>query len=317
MSGGLVALLDDVAAIARLAASTVDDASAAAVKVSSKAVGVVVDDAAVTPSYVTNLSPSRELPIIWKITKGSLMNKLVFILPAILLLSVYLPQAIAPVLLLGGLYLSYEGAEKVYEAVTGNGHGAEEDIANLSPEELEKKRVASAIRTDFILSAEIMVISLGEIINEPILDRAITLIIVGIAITILVYGVVGMLVKIDDLGLRLTKSNSPKTQRLGRTLVEGMPVVLHWLSIVGTAAMLWVGGHILISNIAELGIAGPQHFAHDAAHAVSHAIPFAQGVTAWFTDSLISAVVGLAIGLLIVGLMHLIPSKAGKEGAAH
>ncbi|GHF50357.1 ABC transporter [Deinococcus metalli] len=306
-----MALLDDVAAIARLAAASVDDIGAAAGRASMKAVGVVVDDTAVTPRYVTGFSPDRELPIIWRIARGSLRNKVVFILPAALLLSQFLPWAITPILMLGGAYLCFEGAEKVYEAVSGGAHHDEapQDAATLSSAQHEGQMVSGAIRTDFILSAEIMALSLSEVADEPLLSRTLILVVVAVLITALVYGVVGLIVKMDDLGLKLARSGTGAARALGRGLVRGMPAVLAALSVIGTAAMLWVGGHILLVGLEEFGVAGPYHALHDAAVAAGHAIPALEGVVEWLVETLGSAVVGLIVGGIIVALLHLRPGR--------
>ena len=214
MSGGLFALLDDVAALAKLAAASVDDVGAAAGRASAKAAGVVVDDTAVTPQYVAGVAAQRELPIIKKIAIGSLRNKILFILPAALVLSEFLPWLLTPLLMLGGTYLCYEGAEKVYEKLAGH-HGPEETPQEQFGPEHEGPMVAGAIRTDFILSAEIMVIALNEVADEPFLSRAIILLVVAVAITILVYGVVAAIVKMDDVGLHLTERTSTLAQRIG------------------------------------------------------------------------------------------------------
>ncbi|PTA68553.1 DUF808 domain-containing protein [Deinococcus arcticus] len=314
MSGGLVALLDDVAAIARLAAASIDDIGAAAAKAGTKAIGVVVDDTAVTPRYVTGFRPERELPIIWRIARGSLRNKVLFILPVALLLSQFLPWAITPILMVGGAYLCFEGAEKVIEAFGGHHESAAESEAKLSSEAHEQQMVAGAIRTDFILSAEIMAIALAEVANEPFALRAVILLVVALIITALVYGVVGLIVKMDDFGLRLAQSGSGAARALGRGLVKGMPVVLGALSVIGTAAMLWVGGHIVLDGLAKFGLGGPAHFLHDLAVAAGHAVPFAEGFVEWLVETLGSGLVGLVLGGLIAGLLHLRP---GKSKAAH
>ncbi|GGQ98234.1 DUF808 domain-containing protein [Deinococcus ruber] len=304
MSGGLVALLDDVAAIAKLAAASLDDIGAAAGKASIKAVGVVVDDTAVTPRYVAGLSPERELPIIWKIARGSLRNKIVFILPAALLLSQFLPWAITPLLMLGGSYLCFEGAEKVYEALRPRGAAHE----SAEPAD-EKTVVAGAVRTDFILSAEIMAISLGEVTDQPLLSRALILVVVAVLITALVYGVVGLIVKMDDIGLKLAKTRSGTARLIGRGLVRGMPGVMAVLSVVGTAAMLWVGGHIVLDGLEKFGFGWPAHTLHDLAHAAGNVLPFAAGVVTWLVETLGSGLCGLLLGAIIVGALHLRPKK--------
>ncbi|GGK32516.1 ABC transporter [Deinococcus malanensis] len=309
MSGGLVALLDDVAAIAKVAASSIDDIGAAAAKAGSKAVGVVVDDTAVTPRYVTGFSPQRELPIIWRIARGSLKNKLLFILPAALLLSQFLPWAITPILMLGGAYLCYEGAEKLYEAVAGHHDEQSDQPAILSSEAHEEQMIAGAIRTDFILSAEIMAISLATVADQVFLLRTFILIVVAFGITLLVYGVVGLIVKMDDLGLRLANGASGAGQALGRGLVKGMPIFLSALSIIGTIAMLWVGGHIILDGLEKFGIGELAHALHDDAVAAGHAIPAAHGLVEWLVETLGSGAAGLLIGAPIVALMHVLSKK--------
>ena len=310
VSGGLIALFDDVAAIAKVAAASLDDIGAAAGKAGVKAIGIVVDDTAVTPRYVTGFKPERELPIIWRIAKGSLRNKVLFILPVALLLSQFLPWAITPILMLGGAYLCYEGAEKVYEALFVR-HGPEsaEVAPDLSSTGHEDRMVSGAVRTDLILSAEIMAISLAEVADQPLLSRALSLVVVAFMITVLVYGLVGLIVKADDLGLRLARSGSAGAQALGRGLVRGMPAVMSALSVIGTAAMLWVGGHIVLVGLEEFGLGGPNHFLHDLAVGAGKALPAISGLGQWLVETLGSGLIGLALGLLLVALLHLRPKR--------
>jgi len=304
MPSGLAALLDDVSIIARAASASVDDIAAAAGRAGSKTAGVVIDDAAVTPSYVTGLSPARELPIIWKITKGSLFNKLIILLPGALLLSEFLPQAIVFILMLGGAYLSYEGAEKVLEKLGGAKHGKTLDDKIDDPVEFEKQRIAGAVRTDLILSAEIMAITLNEVATEDLMTRAGVLALVGIAVTIGVYGTVGLIVKMDDVGLHLAKKKSQLVKSFGRGLVAFMPHLLTALSIIGTVAMLWVGGGIILHGLAEIGIAGPEHWVAGIEHGVSEIAGRAGGILGWLTFAGLSALVGLILGAVIVFLLH-------------
>lgn len=317
MAGGLVALLDDIAAIAKVAAASLDDIGAAAGKASIKAAGVVVDDAAVTPRYVHGFSPKRELPIIRKIAIGSIRNKLLIILPVAMLLSQFLPQALPYLLIAGGLFLCYEGAEKVYEALTGGHHEDEDATAALGGPEHEKTMVSGAIRTDLILSAEIMVISLSSVEEEPFFTRLMVLIVVAILITILVYGVVALIVKMDDVGLALAKRESSFSQRIGRGLVGAMPKVMSVLTVVGIAAMLWVGGHILIVNVGEAGFHWPADRLHDLEHWFGDLVSGGfSGVLSWTSGTVVSALVGLVVGAIVVLIMHLIP-KRKKADAAH
>ncbi|MEZ5735660.1 MAG: DUF808 domain-containing protein [Novosphingobium sp.] len=311
MPSGLVALLDDVSVIARAAAASIDDVGAGVAKAGSKAAGVVIDDAAVTPSYVTNFTPDRELPIIWAIAKGSLRNKLLILLPAALVLSEFLPVAIIPLLMIGGLYLSFEGAEKVLEKLGGAKHGEtlEDPVEDVA--EFERQRTAGAIRTDFILSAEIMAIALAEVADADLVQRAIILVAVGIAITALVYGAVALIVKMDDIGLHLVQRASASAQHVGRLLLKAMPVLLVLLSSVGTIAMLWVGGGILLHGLEELGLGAPAHFAHGLQHSVEHVTGVLGGVLGWLTYAVLSAIFGLALGLVAIAL-HLVQKMRGN-----
>ena len=313
MAGGLVALLDDIAALVKLAAASIDDVGAAAAKASVKATGVVVDDTAVTPRYVQGLAPERELPIIKKIALGSLRNKLLVILPVIMVLSQFLPWLLTPILMVGGAYLCYEGAEKVWELVSGH-HEDEGEPGDVD----EKTVVSGAIRTDFILSAEIMVIALNEVETEPFVSRLIILVIVALLITALVYGVVGLIVKMDDVGLKLAERESGASQRIGRGLVKGMPRLLSILSTVGIAAMLWVGGHILLVGVDELGWHPLYDFVHHLEEGVA-GVAGVGGILAWLVNTLASALIGLVVGAVVVAVLHVLPrrKKADETASAH
>lgn len=310
MAVGLAALLDDIAALAKLAASSLDDIGAAAGRAGAKAAAVVVDDTAVTPKYLQGFTPQRELPVIWKITKGSLLNKAIIIVLA-LLLSQFIPWLLTPLLMCGGLYLAFEGAEKLWEWASGHKKEAEEIAAERSPDQ-EDAIVGSAVRTDFILSAEIMVIALKEVASETFWVRAVTLVVVAIAITALVYGVVAVIVKLDDIGLALTKKERESTQRLGRGLVQAMPIILRVLSIVGTLAMLWVGGHILLVGMDELGFHPPYAFVHHLSEAVHHAVPGVGGALGWIVETFFSMVLGVLLGAVVVGAVHLVGRLRGR-----
>ena len=317
MAGGLAALLDDIAALAKLAAASVDDVSAAAGRATTKAAGVVVDDTAVTPRYLHGFTADRELPIIKRIAVGSLRNKLLFILPAALLLSQFLPWLLTPILMIGGTYLAFEGAEKVYELLTGHAKEKTAVPAAAQGTDVEKTMVAGAIRTDFILSAEIMVISLNEVADEPLVSRAVILVVVALGITALVYGVVALIVKMDDIGLRLAETRSGALATFGRLLVRAMPKVLAVLSSVGIVAMLWVGGHILLVGVDELGWHAPYDLVHHLEEAV-HGVEGIGGFLAWLVNTLASAVIGLIVGAVVVAVMHVIPRrKKDPQAAAH
>ncbi|GAA0973275.1 Inner membrane protein YedI [Nocardioides aquaticus] len=308
MSAGLFGLLDDVAALARLAAASVDDVGAAAARASAKAAGVVVDDAAVTPQYVRGLAAAREVPIIKRIAIGSIRNKLLFILPAALLLSEFLPWALTPILMLGGAYLCYEGAEKVWHALGHGAHHAEDPR-----EKSEDEVVSGAVRTDLILSAEIMVIALNEIASEGFLSRLVILVVVALFITVVVYGAVAAIVKMDDLGLALVERRGADSAagRFGSGLVRAMPKVLSVISVVGTAAMLWVGGHIELVGLKDLGVSGPYDLVHHLEVAVHDAVPVLGGVLGWLVNTAASALVGALLGALIVAVKTLVTSRRG------
>ena len=294
MAGGLVALLDDVAAITKLAAASLDDVAAAAGKAGTKAVGVVVDDAAVTPRYVHGFTPERELPIIGRIALGSIRNKILILLPVCLLLSSLAPWAVTPLLMIGGTYLCFEGAEKVIEALRHE-HHAEEDMTTEGEDAkaVEKRMVAGAVRTDFILSAEIMAIALAEVAAAPLMTRAFALVLVAFAITAGVYGLVGLIVKMDDIGLHLARG-ARGGRSIGRGLVKAMPIVMRWLSIIGTAAMLWVGGGIILHGLEVLHVGGPAHLVHHLAE-LTGAVPTG-GVLPWLVGAALSGIFGLVLG---------------------
>ncbi|TCP93559.1 hypothetical protein C8J42_1017 [Sphingomonas sp. PP-CE-1A-559] len=311
MPTGLVALLDDIAGITKLAAASLDDIAATTGRAGSKAIGVVVDDAAVTPRYMVGFEPKRELPMIGKIALGSFRNKLVFILPAALALSAFAPWLLTPLLMVGGTYLCFEGAEKILEAF-GGGHADEVVEAPVDAATLEAQKVSGAIRTDFILSAEIMVIALSDVATKPIWEQAIVLALVGIVITIGVYGVVALIVKMDDIGLHLAQRSSAVVQAIGRGLVKGMPIVMSALSVIGTAAMVWVGGQIIVHGIEEFGFTTVPHWIHDTAEAASHAVPFAKGAVNWVMNAFFSGIVGLILGGAIALGLH-----AVKKPKAH
>jgi predicted DNA repair protein MutK len=309
MASGLAALLDDIAGIAKLAAASLDDVTAAAGKAGSKAVGVVVDDTAVTPGYAVGFTPDRELPIVWKIAMGSLRNKFLILLPGALALSAFAPWAVTPLLMLGGTYLCFEAAEKVIEAVL-HGPEGEEDPADLalSSKELEMQKISGAIRTDLILSAEIMAISLAAVSEKSLAVQAGSLALVGFLLTVAVYGVVGFIVKMDDIGLHMACRQARSVRAVGRGLVKAMPPLLAGLTLVGTAAMLWVGGGIIVHGLEHYGL----NLAPDLIHgfqAWAGSAPLVGPATGWLAFALGSALVGLTIGGAIAGGLHLIPRK--------
>jgi len=308
MASGLVALLDDVAAIAKIAATSLDDVSAAAGKAGSKAVGVVIDDAAVTPGYATGFTPDRELPIIAKIALGSLGNKFLLLLPGALLLSAFAPWGVTPLLMMGGAYLCFEGTEKIVEAVIEHEDTDTPEELALSSRELEKQKVVGAIRTDLILSAEIMAIALNDVTERPLIVQAGALALVGLLITVGVYGVVALIVKMDDIGLHLSQRRNAGTRALGRGLVKAMPVILDLLTQVGTAAMLWVGGGILVHGLEHFHLTPVPGWVEAFSHWAG-TVPAVGPVTGWLAFAVASALVGLAVGAAIVGAMRLVPGR--------
>jgi uncharacterized protein len=306
MSGGLLALLDDVAAIAKVAASSLDDIAAQTIKAGSKAAGIVIDDAAVTPRYVVGFASDRELPIIGKIAWGSIKNKLLILLPGALALSFFAPWAITPLLMAGGLFLCFEGYEKLHALISP--HAEADDPApaldeSLDAKALEDQKVASAIRTDMILSAEIMAITLGQITTPTFLNKSMVLASVGIAVTVAVYGAVALIVKADDLGVHLAKNRAGIVRVIGRGLVTGMPPFLKLLSIVGMLAMLWVGGGIILHGMAEMGWKAPEYGLLGFAKQVGDAIGVASGFISWFIHASGGALVGVVLGWVVaIGL---------------
>lgn len=316
---GLLALLDDVAAIAKLAAASLDDIAAQSVKAGTKAAGVVVDDAAVTPRYVTGLAAERELPIIRRIAWGSLKNKLIILLPVAMLLTVFLPQAITPLLMVGGLYLCLEGYEKVHHGMRGHDatSHALQAAASADAKALEDQRVAGAIRTDFILSAEIMAIALASITVPDLVTKALVLAAVAVGLTVAVYGAVALIVKADDFGVYLARRGGPVASAIGRALVNGMPPFLKLLSLVGTIAMLWVGGGILIHGLTEYGLHEPEHLLKAASEWAADLAPGMAGLAGWLAHVLGAAIFGLAAGAVTALIMFTLSPLLRATGLKH
>jgi uncharacterized protein len=311
MSGGLIALLDDIAAIAKVAATSLDDVASQAAEAGLKAAGVVIDDAAVTPGYVVGFAAERELPIVGRIAAGSLRNKLLILLPVAVALSYFLPRTITPLLMIGGVYLCREGVEKVLETVTPHrAHQREAQLATvaLNTKTMEDEKVASAIKTDFILSAEIMAIALAALPAGSFVTQALVLALVGIGITVAVYGVVALIVKADDFGVFLANNDHASVlagtgRVLGRALVLGMPVFLTILCAVGTAAMIWVGGGIILHGLEVYGPPSIGLMVHAAAETAAHALPSTAGALEWIVEAAISGVLGLLIGAATIPIV--------------
>lgn len=319
MASGLFALLDDIAGIAKVAAASVDDVVAQATKAGTKAAGIVIDDAAVTPRYAVGFAASRELPIIWRIAVGSLKNKLLFLLPGALILALVAPWLITPLLMAGGVYLCFEGAEKILEIVMPHAPALQEEAgkAALDAKQLEEQKIAGAIKTDFILSAEIMAITLSTVATTSFWTQATVLAVVGIGITVLVYGVVALIVKADDAGLALAQQRFAPVRLLGRGLVIGMPHFLTALGAVGTAAMLWVGGGIIIHGLEEFGLTAIGHASHGIAAAAAKALPALGGAIEWFVGAALSAIFGLVVGSIAIVAMHRLVEPLLKRRGAH
>ena len=302
---GFLALLDDVAAIAKLAAAQIDDIAAHATKAGSKSAGIVIDDAAVTPKYVTGLPAAREIPIVAKIAAGSLISKLAILLPGLLLLQAFAPGAIAPLLILGGAYLCFEGAEKIWHALTGHEEKGPQQAQTIDAAHLEEQRVKGAIKTDFILSAEIMTIALSTIEVDDLWIRAAVLAVIAVSFTVLVYGVVALLVKVDDFGLFLNKAATLRSARaFGRWLVIAMPTVLKLISIVGTAAMLWVGGSIVIHSLQTLHLSWPYELTTSIASAVTG--EGASATVSWLVTAFLDAVFGFLLGSIFIPVVNVL-----------
>lgn len=308
MSVGLLGLLDDVTALAKVAAASIDDVAGQATKAGLKAAGAVIDDTAVTPNYVTGFSADRELPIVGRIAIGSIRNKLLILLPAALALSAFAPWIITPVLMLGGAYLCYEGAEKVYAALFP--HAAHELEAEFdgtadNPAALETERINGAIQTDFILSAEIMTIALGTLPHLPLWEQALVLALVGAGITALVYGAVALIVKADDIGLAMARNARTGLGRAtGRGILRAMPWVMQTLSVVGTAAMIWVGGGIVVHGLAGFGLAGVEHLVEAMAHAAESALPAIAGLAGELATIVADLAIGLVLGALLIPVVQ-------------
>ena len=317
MSVGLIGLLDDVAAIAKVAAASLDDVASQAARAGVKAAGVVIDDTAVTPGYVIGFEPKRELPIVGKIAAGSLRNKLLILLPAALVLSYFLPWTITPLLMLGGAYLCYEGTEKVFEAVMPHSahlHEAQAGTVALNAQSVEDEKVASAIKTDFILSAEIMAITLAALPVGSIWKQALVLAVVAIGITVAVYGVVALIVKADDVGLALARGSATGAGRaIGRGIVRGMPVLLKILSVIGTAAMIWVGGGIILHGLEVYGPSAIPHAVHAAEEAAAHLFPPLATILKWAVEATISGIIGLLVGAASIPLVGFIFAPVWKS----
>lgn len=317
MPSGLVALLDDVAAIAKVAAASIDDIGAAAARAGTKTAGVVIDDAAVTPSYVTGFSPARELPMIWRIARGSIFNKMVILLPIAVLLGQFAPFLIPIILILGGLFLCYEAAEKILELFHVDETNVHEKAVLDSSPEREEEMVKGAIRTDLILSAEIMAIALAEVADAVWWQQGLILALIGLVITIVVYGTVAIIVKMDDIGLHLARTKTGAISSFGRGLVAFMPKLLATISIVGTLAMAWVGGGLLVHNIAVLGWHGPEHLIEIASNFIVGLSPDSWvSFVQWLVFAVLSGIFGVAIGSIIAPIAHKFLHPKAKEQAS-
>ncbi len=313
MTSGWIALLDDLASMTKVAASSLDDVAGQAARAGGKAAGIVIDDAAVTPRYVVGLAAERELPIIAKIAVGSLKNKLLLLLPGALGLGFAAPWAITPLLMAGGAFLCLEGYHKVVDLVRpGHSESRTDAPTARTAEELERERVASAIRTDFILSAEIMAITLASVASLPVWKQAVVLAVVGTGMSILVYGVVAIIVKADDAGVALARTSHGPLRALGRGIVLGMPVFLRVLSFVGMLAMLWVGGGILLHGLHELGVHGPEEAVKHAGAAIGRAVPLMTSAVVWIVSAGIAGILGIGVGAVVAPLTeHVLAPAVG------
>ncbi len=300
MATGLLALLDDVAALVKVSAATLDDVPTQVAKTTGKVSGIVIDDTAVTPKYVVGLDPKRELSIIYQIAKKSLVNKALYLGPAALLLGYFAPWAIPYLLMVGGAFLCFEGYEKVHSIFSKSAHAPDdeptEEMKVITPEELEKERVGSAVRTDFILSAEIMAIAYATVADSPLMNQIVVLFVVAIFITVAVYGFVALIVKADDIGVHMAKERfNPTTRKIGRGIVKSMPGFLKILGYVGTAAMLWVGAEIIAHGIP---------FLHHSVEALEHSLASVP-ILAWLVKVLVLALGGVLLGAVIAQVVTL------------
>lgn len=306
MASGFFALLDDISALVKASAASLDDIPAQVAKTTGKVSGIVIDDTAVTPKYVVGLDPSRELAIIYQIAKKSLINKLLILSPAALLLGYFAPSAITPILMLGGAYLCFEGYEKVHSMFGSHADVPVESkpVKVISPEELEKERVTGAVRTDIILSAEIMAIAYSQVTDQEILNQIIVMLAVAVFITLAVYGFVGLIVKMDDIGVHLAQEKfHSATQKFGRGIVKFMPHFLRILGYVGTAAMLWVGAEIIAH-----GIPFTAHLLHELELALAET-----PALAWFVKATACGISGLVIGFVVEKIVQLSKKVRGKH----
>jgi predicted DNA repair protein MutK len=308
MATGLLALLDDISALVKVSAASLDDVPAQVAKTTGKVSGIVIDDTAVTPKYVVGLDPARELSIIFQIAKKSLINKVLILSPAALLLGFFAPWAIGPILMMGGAYLCYEGYEKVH-SMFGKQHDAQENpsgaVEVITPEELEKIRVTGAVRTDLILSAEIVAITYATVADKPLVTQIAVMLAVAVFITLAVYGFVGLIVKADDIGVHMAQDiYHPQIRRIGRGIVKFMPHFLKILGFIGTAAMLWVGAEIIAH-----GIPFTSHALDNLEHSLAH-IP----ALAWFAKALACGVGGLILGAVIDKIVVLVRKLVKGSG---
>lgn len=281
MASGFFVLLDDIAAI-------MDDVAVMSKIAAKKTAGILGDDLAVNAEKASGFVSSRELPVLWAITKGSLLNKLI-ILPVAFLLSAFFPIAIKVILILGGLYLAYEGAEKIYEYAFPHLHEKPEIPTEILTEveilSLEKGKIKSAIVTDFILSVEIIIIALGTVIGRPILSQIIVVSIIAIIATIGVYGIVALIVRMDEMGFKLIEMSGNKnnlSKKIGNVLIQALPKVIKSLAFIGTIALLLVAGGIFVHNI-----------------------DFFHHLTIHFPAILFEFGIGIIVGLVVLGLVNL------------
>jgi uncharacterized protein len=307
MSTGLLALLDDVAALVKVGAASLDDVPTQVAKTTGKVSGIVIDDAAVTPKYVVGLDPVRELSIIYQIAKKSLINKVLLLAPAALLLGFFAPWVIQPLLMLGGAYLCFEGYEKVHSMFSKHAKAHDQqtgEVKAITPEQLEKARVKGAVRTDLILSSEIIAITYANVAGQPLLTQIIVMLCVAVFITIAVYGFVGLLVKADDIGLHMAKEDRhPTSRKIGRGIVKWMPIFLKVLGYIGTAAMLWVGAEIIAHGIP---------FLHHGLEALDQALSRVP-VLAWLSQAIACALGGLILGAIIEKVVTIVRPKKPVE----
>jgi predicted DNA repair protein MutK len=303
-AGSLLTLLDDIASI-------LDDVSVLTKKAAAKTAGVLGDDLALNAQQVSGVVARRELPVVWAVARGSFMNKLILV-PLALLISRFAPWGITPLLMIGGLYLCFEGVEKLaHPFLHRNEHPDETKPAPEEKVETEAEKIKGAVRTDFVLSAEIIAITLGTVAGEDFMRQVVVLSVIAVVMTIGVYGIVAGIVKLDDLGLYLTQRDGAFPRAVGRAILWAAPFLMKLLSIAGTIAMFLVGGGIVTHGIPAL-----HHFIEHTAESVEKAAGALGGILAPVTPAVLNGIFGVLCGAAVLVLVTVFQKLRGKKTAA-